>query len=444
MSKGFQISPTGLTETMYLFRATNCTYFTRICFAKSLKDRGFPFDIKISLLTKVRPIATKRNLVISLAVVELVECINDATTPHDFKSSLNKRISELRERFDCEYPVALNIPAQPINVIQQLPQQSNIQQVLLKDALASFVISKSKENILDSTVRQLSKRIQYFIKSSKHQNVFEVTTSSALMYRDFLLSEGRTHKTNKGYLAAVFQFFKWCRLMNYIDKNPFRDIPHRNNEGTGIYSARQRWQLSELNLLIQSDAFKAKDKYFQWITLVLLYQGMRPGETCQLYTDDIIEQDGLICIHVNDSKPEQRLKNEWSNRVIPVHPALLKLGFVKFVNGVKSKRPKPLFNCVPSGQDNDWSKNYCQQLGRLSTTINLLPKNRPSAYSFRHTFIDELKQQEVDEVVVAQLVGHTHKNLTFGKYGKNFTVGLLFKKLNDLEFLIEPFLKITI
>ncbi len=423
---------------MYLFRGTNCTYFTRICFSKELRNRGFPFDIKISLLTKVRPVATKRNLVISLAVVESVECINDETTPHDFKSSLNTRINELRERFDCEYPVALNIPIRAIKVIQQ---QSNVHQVLLKDALDNFVISKSKENILDSTVRQLSKRIQHFIKYSKLRNVIETTTSNALKYRDLLLSQGRTHKTNKGYLAAVYQFFKWCSLMNYIDSNPFSDIPHRNNEGTGTYSARQRWQLSELKLLFQSNAFKTKDKYFQWITLVLLFQGLRPGEACQLYNDDIIEQNGIICIHVNDSKPKQRLKNASSNRVVPIHPTLLKLGFVEFVNGVKTKRPKPLFKCVPSGQDDDWSKNYCQQLGRLSTKINLLPNKRPSAYSFRHTFIDELKQQEMDEAMVAQLVGHTHKNLTYGKYGKSFPVTLLFTKLNRLNFSIEKSLK---
>lgn len=101
---------------MYLFRATNCSYFTRICFSKELKIRGFPFDIKISLLTKVRLVAIKRNLVISLAIFELVERINETTMPHDFKSSLNERINELREEFDCEYPVTLNIPVQPIQV----------------------------------------------------------------------------------------------------------------------------------------------------------------------------------------------------------------------------------------------------------------------------------------------------------------------------------------
>ena len=123
---------------------------------------------------------------------------------------------------------------------------------------------------------------------------------------------------------------------------------------------------------------------------------------------------------------------------MPIHPTLLKLGFADFVQRITTKRPKPLFNCLPAGQDNDWSKNYCQQLGRLSTTLNLLPHNRPSAYSFRHTFIDELKQQEVDEAMVAQLVGHTHKNLTFGKYGKKFPVNLLLQKLNNLHFSINP------
>ena len=90
----------------------------------------------------------------------------------------------------------------------------------------------------------------------------ETTTSNVLRYRDLLLSQKRIHKTNKGYLAAAYQFFKWCSLMNYIDKNPFDGIPHRNNAGTGSYSARRRWQTNELDLLIQSDACKAKDKYF--------------------------------------------------------------------------------------------------------------------------------------------------------------------------------------
>jgi hypothetical protein len=226
---------------MYLFRGTNCTYFTRICFSKDLKNRGFPFDIKISLLTKVRAVANKRNLVISLAVFELVEEINETTSPNDFKQALNNSIKVLRDNFDCEYPVNLIKPLYTPEFVQCLPSQTNIKLISLKDALAGFVESKYKENILESTVRQLSQRIMHFISSTQYQSVNETTTSSALCYRNLLLDKGRKHKTNKECLAATSQFFKWCSLMNYIDKNPFIDIPHRNNEGTDACSARQRW-----------------------------------------------------------------------------------------------------------------------------------------------------------------------------------------------------------
>lgn len=46
--------------------------------------------------------------------------------------------------------------------------------------------------------------------------------------------------------------------------------------------------------------------------------------------------------------------------------------------------------------------------------------------------------------MVAQLVGHTHKNITFGKYGKKFPVRLLLKKLSNLNFSIEQCLIIII
>ncbi|MGZ9897761.1 hypothetical protein [Shewanella gaetbuli] len=50
---------------MYLFRATNCTYYTRMVLPVYLRDKGFSADIKVSLLTKQRSIAIGRNLVIA-------------------------------------------------------------------------------------------------------------------------------------------------------------------------------------------------------------------------------------------------------------------------------------------------------------------------------------------------------------------------------------------
>ena len=66
-------------------------------------------------------------------------------------------------------------------------------------------------------------------------------------------------------------------------------------------------------------------------------------------------------------------------------------------------------------------------------------KARPTAYGFRHTFIDELKQKGIEESLVAQIVGHTHHSLTFGRYGKKYPIEklsgviekIIFPKLRD-------------
>jgi hypothetical protein len=72
---------------MYLFKASNYTYYTRICLPKNLRDRGFPFDLKISLLTKNRPLATERNLMVAAKLKSLINNITTQTQVADFQSA---------------------------------------------------------------------------------------------------------------------------------------------------------------------------------------------------------------------------------------------------------------------------------------------------------------------------------------------------------------------
>ena len=53
---------------MYLFRATNCTYYSRFC----VTSLGFPADVKVSLLTKQRSDAIERNLILVSALRPVV------------------------------------------------------------------------------------------------------------------------------------------------------------------------------------------------------------------------------------------------------------------------------------------------------------------------------------------------------------------------------------
>lgn len=146
---------------------------------------------------------------------------------------------------------------------------------------------------------------------------------------------------------------------------------------------------------------------------------MRPAEACQLSTTDVKKVGGIYCITCSDSNERQRLKTKNAYRLVPVHRALLDSGFIEYVEERNRKRLKQLFDYKPHGKNHDWSFRYRTHLGKVQTAIGMKPKERPTAYSFRHTFIDELKMAEVAEHVVSEIVGHAHPNITYGRYGKN-------------------------
>lgn len=425
---------------MYLFRATNCTYYTRICLSKSLRDLGFPFDLKISLLTKLRAIATRRNLQIASAVNQAIDLITPDTTPGKFKASLNQKINEIRLNFDMSD--APSIPIRPVATIEVEVRDSVsptrfTAKLPLHQALDEFICSKGKEGVRPLTIKQLKQRINHFIDAIEPKDVNGVASGCALRYRDLLLDQGRSYKTNKEYLAACSQFWDWCCLMNYVGSNPFVHIKVKQKLQTGENSARQRWYSKDLCFLVNSDEYKQVDTDFRWVTQLLLHHGLRPSEACQLRTNDIVQQDGIYCLRISDDGDKQRVKNASSRRVVPIHHQLLEIGFLSFVEEAKQTGRVQLFHYTPTNQNQDWSRQYCKKLGLIQTKIGMKPGTRPGAYSFRHTFVDELKQLEVDESIVAQIIGHKNEKITFGRYGKEYSVSLQAKYLNLVSYPIH-------
>lgn len=56
-----------------------------------------------------------------------------------------------------------------------------------------------------------------------------------------------------------------------------------------------------------------------WVPLLALFSGARVNEMAQLYLDDIsqIGEVWTFCIH--DKRPDIRIKNSHSQRVVPLH-----------------------------------------------------------------------------------------------------------------------------
>lgn len=431
---------------MYLYRAPNHVYFTRICLAKSLRDKGFPFDIKVSLLTRDRAEAIIRNIEVAGTLKQIIHSIDHQTRINDFIRYVDEVINSLRVQFDknnvttIATPKRHSIPIRETKLSEHL-DVTTVTKALpvaaLPDALAGFLVSKQKSGIRLLSIKQLELRTRHFIKTVSSKNkqalcVSDITTADAMKYRDELLGQGRSYKSNKEYLAAVLQFFKWCQLMNYCSQNPFENVTVGQKPKVKANQARDRWTHVELKRLIRNTQFNDSSADFKWVTRLMLYGGLRPSEACQLKPTDIKLIDGIYCISIDDSGDNQRLKNLNAKRIAPLHPILLAQGFIEFV--AQRSKQSQLFKYKPIGTIEDWSRTYCRQLARLQSQIGMKPNHRPTAYGFRHTFIDEMKQLDVSEHIVAQMVGHSNPNITYSRYGKDVQVIVLQKCIEKIEY----------
>lgn len=152
---------------------------------------------------------------------------------------------------------------------------------------------------------------------------------------------------------------------------------------------RKRYSLDQLNIIFASTWYDPSATNWRermkwdlgaryWVPLLGLYHGFRIREALQLKVSDIVlGHCPLLTLQVDDSDdndeerkevslPKRSLKNEATKRTIPVHPQLIKLGFVAFVQSAISNcgPGAPLFpSSLPerSSKKPKWGRAYEQR-----------------------------------------------------------------------------------
>ncbi|HIF5959337.1 TPA: tyrosine-type recombinase/integrase [Vibrio parahaemolyticus] len=420
---------------MYLFRQPNSVYYTRVAIPTSLQKNGFPKEIRLSLVTRDRRMAYKRNLDQTKVIFELFELAQTKSLPFpDFKQKLNAEINKLRVSFnkqtvDGDSTCRLLSETYEPKPKKQIP-------AINSDSLDRFIESKRLEKVTNLTLKQLKQRNGDFLKFVEQLEGSSITSSVAMAYRDELLGRRLSHKTLRDYFAAIKQFMNWCVVQELINTNPFAHVK-LPTKSSSSHSQRQRWGEKELPRLFSSQAFQEQDLSFQWATKVMMLHGCRPSEACQLRVADIHIDSPVPIISFTDSGEQQHLKNVSSKRQVPIHKRLLESGFLDYVKARQQQKQAQLFDFIPRGKDLDWSKDFRDIMGDVLTACGFKAGNRPTAYSFRHTFVDELKQANIEEHVVAQIVGHKNVSMTYGHYGKQLPVEKLVDAVN--AFTLKPF-----
>jgi integrase len=164
-----------------------------------------------------------------------------------------------------------------------------------------------------------------------------------------------------------------------------------------------------------------------WLPLVCLFMGMRPNEAAQMLTHDLRCTDQgtwyLDIVATGDDDADghafapKTLKTATSRRKIPLHPKLIAIGFLKFVENRKKVDPASLF---PDLTPNQYGNRAWYALKRFNETY--LPKAikleaRQSFYSFRHSFRDALRRIHAPPDALQALGGWKQGRLTSDNYG---------------------------
>ena len=257
-------------------------------------------------------------------------------------------------------------------------------------------------------------------------------------------------KTINGYLITISSFMEWCILNEYIERNPATslslDITTSPRDERAEYSdAEIERAISLLASMSKTGKNGAKNIDRMWIILLAAYDAMRENEICQLMIDDIICHKGIPCV-VARKEPEfgQHTKTSSSTRMIPIHPDILKLGFLDFVNrrrgdrdnlttgpvqDVKHIRHQQVFQSMTySVRQQLFTKNFKSFFAKFKFQIIAGKKYKSdfekkydeskTFHSFRHSCISKMNNRCKIPYVVKYLDGHSLSGETDRRYTK--------------------------
>ncbi|MCB1225594.1 MAG: site-specific integrase [Verrucomicrobiales bacterium] len=148
-----------------------------------------------------------------------------------------------------------------------------------------------------------------------------------------------------------------------------------------------------------------------WVPLIALFHGCRLGEICQLYTEDVKESEGIPYLAIRtqldeEDETDKRLKTEASIRDVPLHPELLRLGFMEFVAERRKDKGKP--RLFPELKIAKSTKRYSTKFSRwFCRFIEHASGHKPKAtfHSLRHHFRTELSRAGVGIELVDEIGG---------------------------------------
>ncbi len=267
--------------------------------------------------------------------------------------------------------------------------------------------------------------------------------------KDFKTLHPRTINKTFESLSTLFGFAEDWQL---IPKNPAKKLQLATDVDDDDNRVRP-YSINELKTIFQAPLYTGcvddERNYSRtgkciirrhrfWVPLIALFSGMRLNEICQLYVEDIKEEDGIYYIAIREKLDSGRLagdkslKNESAKRNVPLHSELLKLGFLDYVQAMSKQKSTRLFPDLAFGATG-YSDSFQKWYRRFLISTGLKSDGRALCFhSFRHTFRDKLREAKIFTEYCNRICGWTESQSTGRHYGVGVPIAIYAEQIEKI------------
>lgn len=331
------------------------------------------------------------------------------------KACLEQQRKAWKDRAARDAGEVIPTPGAP-TAAQALTIQSPAKTHRLSEVLDKW--AASGDNPSEATVRKKRVSLRMYEEFTHNQTIETLTKEQGGEFSGWLLKQCKAEKTAKDHLDGVKALLNSAVGLGWLQSNPWQG--HR----VKVKKTRPRrpWTAANLCQLFDSPLFAAYQlptlkhaggAAAYWVPLLGIYTGARQSDLCQLRTMDVEEEGGGLFIHItSDAEDEDEgilgtsMKTLQGRRKLPVHSALMALGFGDYWRDVKLAGHAALFPGVhrvegrPAGEQfSKWFSTYRKAQGITARYVDF--------HGFRHTVSTRLMGAGVPDSASNYITGHS-------------------------------------
>lgn len=263
-------------------------------------------------------------------------------------------------------------------------------------------------------------------KSVGHDDATRLTPDDMVRWKTSLIDAELKPKTIRdAYLAPVRAILGVAVRNRRLPTNPAEGITMGVKAKVG--ATRRGYSDDEAKIVLKA-AEQEADPVKRWVPWLCAYSGARVAEVCQLRVEDIFEVGGVWSFKVDPAAG--RVKTLGSERSVPLHPAVIEAGFLKFTNSIKKG---PLFASLTPDRFGSRGGNGTKVLGRWVRSLGLEDSRLAPNHSWRHRMRTLARRHDLETDTVDKFIGHTGREVPNG-YGE-FEAQVAYREISKIPAL---------